>query len=165
MATIWPTQLEIDLPGLLAGDSPVFFTKLEGDINVKVALAELAPSSARCRAYYSLALTCPCQRLVNPLNRLLNMSLIVRIRVRPSSRTPRVGGCVADRLIVAVAQPAVDGRATTAALAAVATALGVRRQHVELVRGATARDKDLLLTNLTNEEIEQIQVRIQQLCS
>ncbi|MCR6704118.1 MAG: DUF167 domain-containing protein [Cellulomonas sp.] len=36
---------------------------------------------------------------------------------------------------------AVDGAATEAALAAVADAFGVRRRHVDLVTGATSRDK------------------------
>jgi len=40
-----------------------------------------------------------------------------------------------------VCAPAVDGRATEAALKAVASAFGVRRGDVRLVSGATARDK------------------------
>lgn len=40
-------------------------------------------------------------------------------------------------------QPAVDGRATEAALAAVAAALGVRRRQVTLVTGRTSRTKVL----------------------
>lgn len=46
-----------------------------------------------------------------------------------------------DELIVAVAAQAVDGRATKAALAAVAKALGVPRRAVVLVHGATSRTK------------------------
>ncbi len=46
-----------------------------------------------------------------------------------------------DALVVAVTAPAVDGRATVAALAAVADALGVRPRHVRLVSGATSRTK------------------------
>jgi uncharacterized protein YggU (UPF0235/DUF167 family) len=42
-----------------------------------------------------------------------------------------------------VGQPAVDGRATEAALAAVADALGVRRRQVTLVTGRTSRTKVL----------------------
>jgi hypothetical protein len=44
-------------------------------------------------------------------------------------------------LIVRVAQRAVDGRATEAALAAVAEAFGVRRRAVTLIMGATSRTK------------------------
>ena len=42
---------------------------------------------------------------------------------------------------MAVTAPAVDGKATEAALRAVAEAFGVRRSDVTLVTGATSRDK------------------------
>ncbi|GHS85041.1 hypothetical protein AGMMS50218_01570 [Actinomycetota bacterium] len=65
----------------------------------------------------------------------------VEIRVRPGASRTRVGGEHAGRLVVAVNARAVDGAATEAALTALADALGVRRRHVELVQGATSRDK------------------------
>ena len=43
--------------------------------------------------------------------------------------------------MVAVTARAVDGKATEAALRAVADAFGVRRHQVTLVTGATSRDK------------------------
>jgi uncharacterized protein YggU (UPF0235/DUF167 family) len=52
-----------------------------------------------------------------------------------------VGGSHEGALVVRVAAPAVDGRATEAALAAVATALGLRRRQITLVSGATSRTK------------------------
>jgi uncharacterized protein YggU (UPF0235/DUF167 family) len=64
------------------------------------------------------------------------------IRVRPGASRTSVGGSWAGgALVVAVTERAVDGRATEAALRAVADALGVRRGDVSLVRGATSRDK------------------------
>lgn len=65
----------------------------------------------------------------------------VAVRVRPGSSRTRVGGRYADRLVVAVTARAVDGAATEAVLAALADALGVRRRRVQLVSGATSRDK------------------------
>lgn len=65
----------------------------------------------------------------------------VAVRVRPGAARTRVGGRYRDRLVVAVQARAVDGAATEAALAAVADAFGVRRRHVQLVSGATSRDK------------------------
>jgi uncharacterized protein YggU (UPF0235/DUF167 family) len=66
----------------------------------------------------------------------------VTIRVRPGSARPGVGGSDgAGALVVRVSAPAVDGRATEAALAAVAAAFGVRRQAVTLVVGKTSRTK------------------------
>lgn len=69
------------------------------------------------------------------------------IRVKPGSARPRVGGRHpaggqhGDALVVAVSPRAVDGKATEAALRAVADAFGVRRRDVTLVTGATSRDK------------------------
>lgn len=65
----------------------------------------------------------------------------VSIRVRPGASRTRVGGAYGDALVVAVGARAVDGKATEAALAAVAEALGVRRRQVRLVTGTTSRDK------------------------
>jgi hypothetical protein len=65
----------------------------------------------------------------------------VPIRVRPGAGRTAVGGSHDGALVVRVAAPAVDGRATEAALAAVAAALGVRRRAVTLVTGATSRTK------------------------
>jgi uncharacterized protein YggU (UPF0235/DUF167 family) len=52
-----------------------------------------------------------------------------------------VGGTHGDALVVKVAARAVDGKATEAALRAVADALGVRRRAVTLISGVTNRDK------------------------
>ena len=65
----------------------------------------------------------------------------ITIRVRPGSARPGVGGEQAGALVVRVSAPAADGRATEAALAAVAAAFGVRRDAVTLVTGRTSRTK------------------------
>ena len=88
------------------------------------------------------------------------MELVIRIRVRPGSKSPRVGGTFAQRLIVAVAQPAADGRATGAAQLALAKALGVKRNDLTLLRGATSRDKDFILANITELEFARVQAQI-----
>jgi uncharacterized protein len=65
----------------------------------------------------------------------------VTIRVRPGSARPGVGGEYAGALVVRVSARAVDGKATEAALAAVATTFGVHRTAVTLVAGASSRTK------------------------
>lgn len=65
----------------------------------------------------------------------------VEIRVRPGAARAAVGGEHAGRLVVAVHERAVDGKATEAALAALARALDVPGRRLRLVRGATSRDK------------------------
>ncbi len=63
------------------------------------------------------------------------------IRVKPGSARTSVGGRYGDALVVAVTARAVDGKATEAALRAVADAFAVKRRDVTLVTGATSRDK------------------------
>lgn len=65
----------------------------------------------------------------------------VVIRVRPGSSRTIVGGEHDGALLVRVGARAVDGKATEAALRALAEALGVRRADVRLVSGATSRTK------------------------
>jgi uncharacterized protein YggU (UPF0235/DUF167 family) len=63
------------------------------------------------------------------------------IRVKPGSARPGVGGEHGGALVVLVSARAVDGRATEAALAAVAGSFGVRRSAVRLVSCASSRTK------------------------
>ena len=67
----------------------------------------------------------------------------IEIRVRPGASRPKVGGAYGDPpvLVVAVAARAVDGKATQAALRALAEALGLPRSRLSLVTGATSRTK------------------------
>jgi uncharacterized protein len=65
----------------------------------------------------------------------------IAIRVKPGSARSGVGGEHAGALVVAVSARAVDGKATEAALAAVAGAFGVRRSAVRLVSGPASRTK------------------------
>jgi uncharacterized protein YggU (UPF0235/DUF167 family) len=67
--------------------------------------------------------------------------MVIAIRVRPGSAHPGVGGEYAGALVVRVSARAVDGKATEAALAAVADAFGVRRSAVGLVSGPSSRTK------------------------
>ena len=73
----------------------------------------------------------------------------VAVRVKPGAARARVGGSYGDAgaLVVAVTERAVDGRATAAALRAVAKALGVPRSAVTLLTGAVSRDKVLLVAD------------------
>jgi hypothetical protein len=69
------------------------------------------------------------------------MALTVRIRVQPGSSKVAVGGSRGDALLVRVTARPVAGKATEAALRAVAAAFGVRRTDVQLVSGPASRDK------------------------
>jgi uncharacterized protein len=70
----------------------------------------------------------------------------LEIHVRPNAARTVVGGTYDRALVVRVAERAENGRATAAALAAVADALSVPRGAVTLVRGTTSRRKLLEVT-------------------
>lgn len=64
------------------------------------------------------------------------------VRVKPGSRRESVGGTWGSAaLIVAVAAPAVEGKANEAVRTALAKAFGVRARDVSVVAGARGRDK------------------------
>lgn len=65
----------------------------------------------------------------------------LEIRVRSGARAASVGGTHDGALIVRVAEVAERGRATAAALRAVAEALGVPARDVRLVAGTVSRRK------------------------
>lgn len=70
----------------------------------------------------------------------------VTIWVRPGSAHTKVGGERDGALVVRVSARAVSGRATAAALTAVAEAFGVRPHAVTLVSGAASRMKIVEVT-------------------
>ena len=75
----------------------------------------------------------------------------VAIRVKPGSARTLVRGRHGDALVVSVTAPAVEGKATEAALRAVAAAFAVRRRDVVLVTGATSRNKVVEISGETED--------------
>jgi uncharacterized protein YggU (UPF0235/DUF167 family) len=65
----------------------------------------------------------------------------VEVRVIPRSRSQRVGAPRAGRLVLRVAAAPESGAANRAAIALLASALGVRVADVQLEHGRTSRDK------------------------
>ncbi len=65
----------------------------------------------------------------------------VAIHVRPGTHAVGVGGARDNALVVRVRERAIDGKATEAALRALASALEVRRRDIDLIAGMTSRVK------------------------
>jgi uncharacterized protein YggU (UPF0235/DUF167 family) len=72
----------------------------------------------------------------------MNMSPIIIVKVKPGSRKgPRVETGANGELTIYVREPAVDGKANDAVARLLAAHLHLPRSRVELVSGATSRQK------------------------
>ena len=80
--------------------------------------------------------------------------LLLPVRAQPGARRNGVQGEQAGALKVAVTAPPQDGRANEALAEVLREALGLQRSQVELVGGATSRDKRFLVRGLARAELE-----------
>lgn len=80
-------------------------------------------------------------------------STVVHVHVQPRAGRTEVIGRHGASLKIRVAAPPVDGRATDAAGAALASALDVPRKNVTLRSGATSRLKRFTVTGVTSDEV------------
>jgi uncharacterized protein (TIGR00251 family) len=79
--------------------------------------------------------------------------VVVLIQAQPGARKNAVLGEHAGRLKVAVTQAPEKGKANDAILDVLSQALGVKRSQVHLLRGDTSRQKEVLISGLTVEEL------------
>ena len=86
----------------------------------------------------------------------------LEIHVRPGASSTDVGGEHDAALVVRVVEPADKGRATDAALVAVAKALAIPGRSVTLIRGATSRRKliDIDIGPSDAEDVERAVARL-----
>ncbi|MDD2857221.1 MAG: DUF167 domain-containing protein [Candidatus Nanopelagicales bacterium] len=86
-------------------------------------------------------------------------ALRITVRVKPGASRARVGGAYGEpaALIVAVHAQPVDGQANTAVIAALASALDVRKADLSVVSGHTARTK---VVEISCADAADVQARI-----
>jgi uncharacterized protein (TIGR00251 family) len=85
---------------------------------------------------------------------------VLPVRAQPGARRAGVLGEQGGALKVAVTAPPEGGRANKALAEALRELLGVKRSQVELLSGATGRDKRFLIRGLS---AAQLQLRVGQL--
>jgi uncharacterized protein (TIGR00251 family) len=77
----------------------------------------------------------------------------LRVRVTPRSKHDAIGGTREGALIVRLTAPPVDGAANSGLARVLGKALGVAPSAIELVKGATGRDKVVHVSGRTASEI------------
>ena len=82
--------------------------------------------------------------------------VMIDIAVKPRSSREGVGPVHADRLVVAVNAPPVDGKANEAVVRVLAATFGIARSSVSIVRGETGRKKTVRLAGVTAAAVTRI---------
>jgi uncharacterized protein (TIGR00251 family) len=80
---------------------------------------------------------------------------ILAVRAVPNAAHSALIGVAEDALRIRINAPPVDGKANRAIVEFLAEALSVRRRDVEVVRGATGRNKQILVRGLKPETVRQ----------
>lgn len=82
-----------------------------------------------------------------------NDGVTLECRVQPGARRTEVVGFHGDALKIKVAAPPVDGAANEELMRFVAERLGVRASSVSLLKGASSRQKVLLIKGVALEAV------------
>ena len=78
---------------------------------------------------------------------------VVAVKVVPGASRESIVGPLGERLKVTVSKPPSKGAANEAVCALLAAALGVRASEVEILRGGTRPEKELLVRGVGPEEV------------
>ena len=71
---------------------------------------------------------------------------MLRIHAQPGAKRTEVVGLHGDSLKLRLASPPVDGKANACLVAFLATRLGVRKNQINIVRGANSRQKTVVVS-------------------
>jgi uncharacterized protein (TIGR00251 family) len=82
--------------------------------------------------------------------------VVIRVHVQPKARREQIIGMHGGRIRLAVTEPPDKGKANAAVARLVAAALNLPASRVELLRGDTSRQKDLLVRNLDAAEVSRL---------
>lgn len=80
--------------------------------------------------------------------------VVVSVRAQPRARQGRIVGEHAGSLKVSVTEPPEQGKANQSIIDLLANHLGLKRSQVQLISGATSRDKRFLLIDQGATEIQ-----------
>ena len=85
---------------------------------------------------------------------------VLPVRAQPGARRCAVLGVQGGALKIAVTAPPEDGRANKAFIDTLREALHLKRSQIELLSGATSRDKRFLIRGIRPSELVALLVRL-----
>ena len=80
--------------------------------------------------------------------------IVLPVKAQPGARRNGITGEHAGALKVAVTQAPEKGKANDAIIDVLVEALGLKRNQIELISGATSPQKKFLVTGLTRQELD-----------
>lgn len=81
---------------------------------------------------------------------------IIEVHAQPQARKNEVVGLHNDRLKIKIKSPPVDGKANECLTEFIAELLNLNRSRVELIKGETSRQKQLLIHQMSPEQVENL---------
>jgi uncharacterized protein (TIGR00251 family) len=84
---------------------------------------------------------------------MTGQSVLVSIRVQPRAKRDEVVGERAGAIVIRLKAPPVDGKANAALIEFIANAANLPRSRVEIVRGATAREKVVRVAGIAEKDL------------
>ncbi|HEY0455035.1 MAG TPA: DUF167 domain-containing protein [Verrucomicrobiae bacterium] len=79
--------------------------------------------------------------------------ICISIKAQPRASRNEIGASLGNELKIKITAPPVDSAANDALLRYLAEVLGCGRGDLQLIRGQTSRHKQVLISNLSAEEI------------
>jgi hypothetical protein len=84
---------------------------------------------------------------------MTGQSALLSIRVQPRAKRDEVVGERAGAIVIRLKAPPVDGKANAALIDFIANAANLPRSRVEIVRGATAREKVVRVAGIAEKDL------------
>jgi uncharacterized protein len=84
---------------------------------------------------------------------MTGQSVLLSIRVQPRAKRDEVVGERAGAIVIRLKAPPVDGKANAALIEFIANAANLPRSRVEIVRGATAREKVVRVAGIAENDL------------
>jgi uncharacterized protein len=84
---------------------------------------------------------------------MTGQSALLSIRVQPRAKRDEVVGERAGAIVIRLRAPPVDGKANAALIEFIANAANLPRSRVEIVRGATAREKVVRVAGIAEKDL------------